>query len=248
MLTYHFDADGLTDAGTTRPVNEDSCTILRHDALANSAVLLAVADGVGGLPEGENASAEAIRQLKAWWEGIDWPSMPTMDELFAELAPLAERVNQSILRLAREKGVKCGTTLSVLLLKDDSYRFFHVGDSRIYQLPVGLFGNLVQLTEDHTQKMPKQVEGAIMTKTYLTECLGYKERFRYQQGQGSLKTGELFLVCSDGAYKKHEEAQLGKMLRREKKRLDMACFDIIDRAKTKCETDNLTALAVRICK
>ncbi len=248
MLTYHFDVDGLTDAGTTKPVNEDSFVILRHDALAGSAVLLAVADGVGGLPEGETASAEAVRQLKEWWKGIDWPSQPSTDEVFAGLAPAAQQMNQNILRMAREKGVKCGTTLTALLLQENSYRFFHVGDSRIYQIEDRLFGGVTQLTGDHTQKMPKQVEGAIVTKTYLTECLGYKAQFRYQQGQGNLKTGDLFLVCSDGAYKKQDENLLGKLVRKQKNRVDRACYEIIAQAKAKGETDNLTALVARVCK
>lgn len=246
MITYKFDVDRISDAGNGREVNEDSYLVLRHDAMVNSCVLVAVADGVGGLAHGEIASSMAVEALEKWWEKIDWTAMPRLDDLMASMTGAMKGTNNDIFHLNTKDASKSGTTLTVLLLSEDGYRIFHVGDSRVYRIGKGMFGNIEQLTIDHSQRMPKVVDGATIMKTYLTECLGYKPQFEHQELAGTHRPGELFLVCTDGIYKTIGEKDIGKIVRRKKNKVHKACYDLISQAKKNGERDNLTAAVVRI--
>lgn len=246
MITYKFDVDRISDAGSVKEINEDSYVVLRHDALANSCVLIAVADGVGGLDHGEIASSMAVEALEKWWNKIDWATMPDLDALAADMAKRIQAVNDDIFRVNMKKAIQSSTTLTVLLIAEGGYRIFHVGDSRVYRIEPGMFGGVEQLTIDHTKLMPKVVDGATVMKPYLTDCLGYKPRYEHQALSGTYQPGEMYLVCSDGIYKTIDEKDIGKVVRRQKGNVDKACFDLITRAKSNGEQDNLTAAVVRI--
>ena len=220
--------------------------VLRHDALANSMILVAVADGVGGLDHGEVASSMAVGALEKWWNEIEWTGMPKLDELMPDLIRCVKDANGEICRRNAAKSVQSCTTLSVLLMSEEGYRIFHVGDSRIYCIGDGIFGAIQQLTNDHVKLMPKQVDGATIMKAYLTDCVGIQAKFQYQQVSGSYQQGEIYLVCSDGVYKTLSEKDIGKIVRRHKNKVDVACHDLIAKAKENGETDNLTAAVVRI--
>lgn len=246
MITYRFDVDCKTDPGTVKKVNEDTCTVLRHDALASSCALVAVADGVGGLDHGEIASTMAMDALEQWWNQIDWASMPSLGALMASMAESIQGVNDDILRMNMKKSITSSTTLTALLLAEEGYRIFHVGDSRVYRIEAGLFGDIEQLTKDHSKLMPKVVDGATVLKPYLTDCLGYKAQFEHQALAGTYQPGEMYLVCTDGIFKTIKEKEIGKIVRRKKRNVDKACYDLITKAKSNGEKDNLTAAVVRI--
>ena len=52
-----------TDIGIKKSVNQDSLIIKKAIAGAGEVVLIGVCDGMGGLEQGELASAEAIKTL-----------------------------------------------------------------------------------------------------------------------------------------------------------------------------------------
>lgn len=246
MITYKFDVDRISDAGNVKQVNEDSYVVLRHDAMTNSCVLVAVADGVGGLDHGEIASSMAVEALEKWWDTIDWAVMPSLDVLMERLSSAMQNANDDIFRVNMKKAIQSSTTLTALLLAEEGYRIFHVGDSRVYRIENGLFGGVEQLTEDHSRLMPKMVNGQTVLKPFLTECLGYKTHFEHQELGGTCQAGDMFLVCTDGIYKTIEEKDIGKIVKRQKNKVDKACYDLVTQAKGNGEKDNLTAAVVRI--
>lgn len=246
MVTYKFDVDCVSDAGLVKPVNEDSYAVLRHDALENSAVLVAVADGVGGLDDGERASSAVVDALEQWWHQIDWAAMPGIDNLMQELIKCVNDANSEIYESSRKKGRKSGTTLSALLFKDECYQIFHVGDSRIYCVGKGLAGNITTLTEDHSSLLPKVVNNETIMRPVLTECIGYRQSFSYQQTAGKYQTGEIYIVCSDGIFKTLQDKKIGKTVQWQRNNVKKACRSLIAKAKNNKETDNLTAAVIRI--
>lgn len=245
-MTCKFDAGAVSDAGTVKTVNQDSHTILRQSAGENHAMLLAVADGISGLEKGEMASFMAVCALQKCWAGINFTSSPSADELLQMLVNTANVANDEIFHLNLKQSIKSGTTLSVLILTNGEYRVFHVGDSRIYNMQAKMFAGVSQISCEHTKLMPKEINGTVVMKPFLTECLGFKPSFNYQQMGGKYLPGEIFLLCTDGIYKTIGDEKIAKIIRHKKSNLASACQKLVETAKKNGETDNLTAAIVKI--
>lgn len=101
--------------------NDDSAAVVQ---LASGAVVLAVADGVGGCPAGYKASAIAIESV------VDSVLENAVNvESYGDLRPSIldgiELANQQILDL----GIGAATTLAVVEIQDGKARGYQVGDS-----------------------------------------------------------------------------------------------------------------------
>lgn len=117
--------------------NEDAAALI---PLGESAAVLAVADGLGGVRGGDRASELAVRALaKAVRERDE--GQPS---LRAAILDAFESANRAVLKL----GVGAATTLSVLELRDGVARPYHVGDSMV--LIVGQRGRIKLQTVSHS--------------------------------------------------------------------------------------------------
>ena len=170
-----------THQGLVRLNNEDC---LYHDAELGIAVL---ADGMGGLLAGEEASRVATFEAQ---------------ERMAEGCALSEVLglaHKAVRRRAEEKKYvgKMGTTLIVW----QNGEFAHVGDSRIYSL-VG--EEITQLSKDQTVAQRMVDEGIIPPeeahlapkKNVLTQAIGMPGDVRPEEG--TTPAGGRLLLCSDG--------------------------------------------------
>lgn len=232
-MKYLFDAYAKTDVGIIKKVNQDAYLMRSNDG-GNG--IFAVADGVGGLEHGEMASATAIKFVEDWWN-LDYIGCNGIDEM---IASLKKRVQQCNIKLATMP-YKTATTLSVLLVQDGEYAIVHIGDSRIYTLST--FG-LTQLTQDHSKQVVREVNGKKQVINALSEYVGYDERFECFITKGEIKKEQFFMLCSDGVYKKSTPKELYKIIKSSKKQTDMICRELIQNAKDRKESDNITALAV----
>jgi len=247
MASVKFKAAWLTDPGVVADkVNEDSGTVCIHAFDGEDVALLAVADGVGGLDAGDMASKFVVDMVQTRFAKRVEQGMPR-NEIFSALVVDMAKANETVLSFAQKRGIRSGTTLTALLLGADGYSFYHVGDSRAYHLPGSSRHTILQLTKDDTKTLPKQTaDGRIYMKTYLTECVGTKQQFCYQQGTGKFCKNDIFVLCTDGIYKKQPDAVLQKAIRRKRNDMTSLCRDLIDGAKQRGETDNLTVAAVCI--
>lgn len=134
----------VSDPGLVRSNNEDVAYAGRR--------LIAVADGMGGLPAGEVASEIVLRRLCVSEQG------PIGPEPCAALSAAIEDASGQI-RAATEADPASegmGTTATAALLTGDRLAVVHVGDSRGYLLrragaeSVGSVATLHQLTRDDT--------------------------------------------------------------------------------------------------
>ncbi|WP_116050579.1 PP2C family protein-serine/threonine phosphatase [Amycolatopsis palatopharyngis] len=135
-----LDYAAASDPGRRRTRNEDS-------AFAGPR-LLAVADGIGGQPHGEVASAVAISELS----GRAVPAVPediTADAGARLLAETVTGIGSALTELARihEDLTGMGCTMTALLWHGTGFALVHVGDSRAYLLRGS---ELRRLTRDHT--------------------------------------------------------------------------------------------------
>ena len=124
-----------SDKGLVRDNNEDA--VLAGDRL------LVVADGMGGLPAGEEASALLVRHLTP----VD--DLPADGEPLHQLVEALTAANDAIRAAAAESEERygMGTTVTAVLLDGDRLAVLNVGDSRTYRLRDG---ELTQLTRDDT--------------------------------------------------------------------------------------------------
>lgn len=183
-MTFFYDGASIQNRRTN---NMDSLLLKERDIGGNPVCILAVCDGVGGLPDGAFASSSAVRMLSEWFDGVD-----SHQRLGLRARDAVLEINRRIVDTAREKGLRTGTTLSILLLSDGKYYIVHTGDSRIYLLENR---TLKCLTEDQAQS------------GRLTACLGSSERTNLYYNEGTFIHGP-FLICSDGLYKRVTSQQI----------------------------------------
>ena len=118
-------------------INEDSAAVIRLD---DETSVLMVADGVGGLPSGGQASSLVIDLL------LDAARSALSDhsDLRDVILSAIEEANQRIINYANGSA----TTLAVVELHGNAIRTYHVGDSMI--MVVGQRGKLKMETISHS--------------------------------------------------------------------------------------------------
>jgi protein phosphatase len=180
----------LNDVGLVRTNNEDS-------ALAGDRVV-AVADGMGGLPAGELASEIVIRILDELLPPTD--PEEAANALRAVVATANQRIRAAIDADPARDGM--GTTLTAALLAGEVLVIAQVGDSRCYLLRDN---QLTQLTRDDTFVQALVDQGALTRE----QARHHPQRSlvtRAVQGVDAppavgtitLLPGDRLLLCSDG--------------------------------------------------
>lgn len=130
-----FSAAAASHTGLVRSINEDSVVITPE--------LLLVADGVGGGPAGEVASAVAAATVLEHSRRAQ-TRFPVL--ILADAVRRAqERVAQEVSAQPARQGM--ATTLTVVMTNGTDSAMAHLGDSRAY---AQRDGELLQLTRDHT--------------------------------------------------------------------------------------------------
>jgi PPM family protein phosphatase len=190
----------LSDNGVVRDHNEDSVvvgawTLCGSEVQASETLefrdgeplVVAVADGLGGHPAGEVASAVAVDMLAR--------SRPLpADEV--GLRELIQACNHAVYDEAANDPDRTGmgTTVSGLVLREDAALVFNVGDSRVY-----IFDgeDLVLATiDDNPPLAPGQTHTAV-----LTQMLGGHASPRDVDVHAAAlprPEGARYLVCTDG--------------------------------------------------
>ncbi|TVP76849.1 MAG: serine/threonine-protein phosphatase [Puniceicoccaceae bacterium] len=231
---------GMTDRGKVREENEDAFLVDREHQL------FAVADGLGGIPGGAEASqrsidllAQSAQQADLGSEGLD-------------LAQVMIRINASVAREGFENHpfTGNGSTLTIAHIVADTLRIGHVGDSAVYLLRSE---KLDQLTIDHTQEqdwIDQHGEAARdqmdprLSHT-LTQCIGQDFELRIDTKTLPLLVGDQLLLCTDGLNKVLADATMRAVLQKSPTP-ESACRELIQLANENEGPDNITALVVRI--
>jgi serine/threonine protein phosphatase PrpC len=132
-----------TTVGPTRKQNQDRALIIQAEysqAPERNFLLGVVADGMGGLSDGDKAAAIAISVFAA---GVVRASK---QPIVHRLRQAAFAANEAVFRMLRGRG---GTTLSAMLVSRDSRAVgLNVGDSRVYG--ISKYHDLKQLSRDDT--------------------------------------------------------------------------------------------------
>lgn len=224
----------LTDAGISGRENQDnywSITALVDDVEHG---VVCLCDGMGGLKNGGEASRIVAQSVK------DYISK-NFD--FDGLCSVIEEANTKINSMGgSSKETMMGTTCSILMVSDGTYKVLHVGDSRVYLLRGG---KSYRITEDHSAVVAlkidrvKEHEKWLKYRSKLTRCIGAKESVKYDIYEGAYLPGDMFFLCSDGVWHMFDDDPL----------TDAKVFDLrklLDTCMSLGERDNLTACVLRV--
>lgn len=200
MWAFKLEFAWRTDRGKVRAHNEDAVAV--HAELR----LVVVADGVGGASAGEVASRLAADTIYERFKRQNRPHPdPEKARLLAETA--VQEANRAVWQLAQSKTecVGMGTTVVLGLAGAEWLAYANVGDSRLYRLRDQ---SLEQLSHDHSfiqevvdQGFFRSVEDARrygIGENVLTRALGAGPEVRVFSGLSELRTGDLYLFCTDG--------------------------------------------------
>ncbi len=149
-------------------LNEDAAAAIN---LGPGRGIFAVADGAGGLPAGEDASAMAMKHLAAAVGSLDREAGSLREAILDGL----EQASQAI----QSSGVGSATTMVVVEIDGDQMRSYHVGDSAA--LLVGQKGKMKHFTVAHSPVGYAEAAGMINER----EAMAHEERHMVSNLVGS---------------------------------------------------------------
>jgi PPM family protein phosphatase len=224
----------LTDTGRKRRHNEDVYVV--------DPPIFAIADGMGGANAGEVAAALAADALRG--EGGSGEEA---------VVDLIQEANRRVYEQAAEDAAKSGmgTTMTVALLEDGRVRIGHVGDSRAYLIRDG---ELSQLTDDHSLvgelvrsgKLAPEDAETHPQRSVITRVLGTDPEVDVDTITIETRSGDLFLLCSDGLYSMVGNDRILELVERNRRNLDAAAKALVAAANKGGGDDNITVVAFEI--
>lgn len=228
-----------THVGLRRKVNEDSL-LVRTDR-----GLWAVADGMGGHDAGDVASAMVTDAL------LRLPIVYGLDQLVESAIGALKNVNHELIALAASNGVQrtIGSTVVGLAIADGQYRCFWAGDSRAYRIRDD---RIAQLTRDHSL-VQDLVDAGMLTPqeaenhpnaSVITRAVGVVEELRVETSSGDARSGDLFLLASDGLTRVVEDSELVAELA--SSRPAEAVEALTETVLSRGAPDNVTIVIVRL--
>lgn len=238
-----FELAMLSDAGTARAHNEDSCG---HYVESPDSVVFAVADGVGGYEGGEVASRMAIDiTIQAYRESP--PAWGVAKRLHRAISRANIEIHDKALTVPEL--CRMATTMTAVAVDKGMLWAVHVGDCRLHLIR---HGEVLQITKDHTmvgEKVRIGIMSAERAKTHpersmLLRSLGRELIASIDRIAMPLVEHDRLILCSDGLYNVLDDTELESLTRS----IDAAtgCRNLIDTANRRGTADNLTCAVFRV--
>lgn len=247
----------ITNGGLVREKNQDNYylngvykdDLQRFDEIATDLeprkfFLCAVFDGMGGEANGEWASLTAAHILS---EYQDCDFSGKADEYIS-------KANAAICQgIVDNNGLRTGSTLAILYIKDGKGYVFNIGDSRVYRIRKE---QIETLSYDHTEAMrlvrlgllPKEQMNSHPGKHRLTQHLGiFEDEMQlevHKSKKFSVKEDDVFVLCSDGLTDMLTDEEILQTVCETDGELDIAKA-LIKKALDNGGSDNVTVVVVK---
>lgn len=216
---------------------------------SRDALLMVVADGMGGHMYGEIAAQIAVQTLTDQFQRMAKPRLADPMAFLADATSLAHNaindyaVEQDLLEIPH-------TTLVASIVQDSTAYWAHVGDSRLYLFSDGC---LIARTEDHTAVAQLVRDGIISEeeagnhpeRNKVSNCLGgYSIPQVECNAPLPLSDGDTMLLCTDGIWGMINVQELSALLHAYT--LDDAVRHLMDHAEFRGgeHGDNLSLIAM----
>ena len=252
-INWQIASSSTVGLSINRLQNEDNYGIKQQKISDRETILLAaIADGMGGMSQGELASQLAIKTV------LETPIFfqnQTIEQYQEWLENLFIQANETVSNQLKDGG----TTLSVIFAISQQLIISHVGDSRIYLLRQG---QIKQLSQDHSLVAMLVASGQITEieslehpdRNVLTKSIGTKRRLSDDYVQDlkqttpelsmKLEHEDIILLCSDGVWDlvpKNEIAEIFTPDQNLQKSVDLTINKVLERGAS----DNATLLALQ---
>jgi PPM family protein phosphatase len=196
-MNLYLSVNAICDVGCKKPNNEDM--VLLHNELlrdeskqmefdTSKNLIIAVADGIGGLDKGEVASEQVLTRLHDVLTKI--PKDLSNEELREVFDVYAAETHNSM-----SGGM--GSTLAGLFVYQGKVYRYHAGDSRIYRMRRG---ELIRLTKDHSLREAGGQPDA--PSNVITNALGGGGSvfIEFAEIEKPFFDNDLYLLSSDGMH------------------------------------------------
>jgi serine/threonine protein phosphatase PrpC len=209
--------------------------------------LFALADGMGGHPEGEVASQMALQALAARFQR---EARPKLADPLRFLHEAIVAGHHQLLRYATERALMDTprTTVVACVLQGNAAYWAHCGDSRLYLVRGD---KLVARTRDHSYSELQDTLSQVVplserfNRNVLFTCLGSPGRPVIDTaGPLLMQPGDRVMLCSDGLWGTLPDAEITDVLA--SMAISDSVPDLVERALRTAgdRSDNVTVLAV----
>lgn len=263
---------GLTDIGRVRSTNQDHFLIASlHKLLRVHSTslpsqqqkrltrdisgLLMVADGVGGMAGGEEASGVTLdtltRYVMATTEAFQLSDIEGEARFLMRLQESVIRVHDRVLDLGSRDPARAGmaTTLTLAYIAWPKAYVIQVGDSRCYHL---CDTKLVRVTRDQTLVEDLVAEGVLQPeeaeasqlRSILSSAIGGPVANPVTT-RAVLSWNDQLMLCTDGLTKHVSDEEIGEILRASAT-AEEGCRQLVDLALERGGKDNVTVVIARL--
>jgi serine/threonine protein phosphatase PrpC len=217
---------------------------------SRDALLLVIADGMGGHYYGEVAAQIAVQTLI---NAFQQEAQPTLEDPFWFLQKHINNAHHAISAYSETHQLQDSprTTIVACVVQNNVAFWAHAGDSRLYLIRQG---QVISQTRDHSQVQMLVDEGVISReqaekhpeRNKVYSCLGGSRPPEVECSRKTpLHSGDLLLLCTDGIWGVMPGDILAQSLQHPD--LTQSAAHIMERAETwgGAQGDNLSLIAVR---
>jgi len=256
-----------------RKNNQDSCGYIQLQSICGSRKFtggfFCVADGIGGIQDGERASGQAVNTACAAF-ARSWFHYP-IDTIQSQPTLLARKIVKVVGQQLAVDGEldphnnRGGTTFSSVVIAGRYAGVAHVGDSRAYLIRAG---RIIQLTQDHTlasilsrlnELTPEQASKNDVAQRTISRFLSTSAEVEWDRIDGltpeltgelgdeeriEIFPGDILILTSDGAHGEVEDHEILAFSKEFPNDPQQICESIAKLALARLGRDNATVLAI----
>lgn len=226
-----------------------------QDRLAYSyskdALLLVLADGMGGHRNGEIAAQLAVKTLTDAFQRLAVPSLSSPAKFLIEHVQQVHDMIENVTQ-AEDLIESPRTTIVAAIIQRGYLYCAHVGDSRLYHFRGG---HLLFRTEDHSVVQSLYKKGMITKEEMATHpyknkiynCLGGETPPQIDLAdRHELMEGDTVLLCTDGVWGVISDQQIKEIIQRNTN-VTEATIDLMDSAEFASDErgDNMSAIGLQ---
>lgn len=252
----NFIVSAVTDTGLVKTVNQDCYCVKVFQTCLGEIVFAILCDGMGGLSNGEVASASLVNAFCEWATA----RLPELcehgipdGEIRADWVSLIAECNEQLKSYGASGGFSLGTTITAILLTSQRYYIAHVGDTRAYEIT----DRVKILTRDQTL-VASEVEAGRLTeeeartdprRNILLQCVGASETVHPDLYFGGTVCNAVYMLCSDGFRHEITEEEIYRYLNPKAMQnaevMKQNMEELIELNKQRQERDNITVVSIR---